>query len=31
MLLAILFAGVIPFVFMMRKPPSAHGSAPGGH
>ncbi|HKF62932.1 MAG TPA: MFS transporter, partial [Dongiaceae bacterium] len=31
MLLAILFAGVIPFVFLMHKPPSAQGPAAGGH
>ena len=30
MLLAILFAGVIPFLYFMRKPPSAHGGGPGG-
>ena len=31
MLLAILFAGVSPFVFLMHKPPSAQGPAAGGH
>ena len=30
MLLAILFAGVIPFVFLMHKPPSVHGPGAGG-
>ena len=31
MLLAILFAGVIPFIFLMKKPPSVHGPGAGGH
>lgn len=30
MLLAILFAGVIPFLYFMRKPPSVHGPGAGG-
>jgi len=31
MLLAVLFLGVIPFVFLMRKPSSMQGGALGGH
>jgi MFS transporter, DHA2 family, multidrug resistance protein len=31
MLLAILFAAVIPFIFLMKKPPSVHGPGAGGH
>ena len=31
MLLAILFAGVIPFIFLMKRPPSVHRPGAGGH
>ena len=31
MLLAVLFALVVPFVFLMHKPPSLHGPAAGAH
>jgi hypothetical protein len=30
-LLAVLFACVIPFVFLMHRPPAHHGPSAGGH